>query len=448
MNVLSDAARKGPYPWLCLVLALAVVAGLVWSGSETTATARPHPPRAWAAAERAVPAPVDGEHWVAAWTASPQPATRAVGGSIGGFRHATLREVVFSSVGGTEVRVRFTNAFGARPLMIARAAVAVPSGGASLAAGSSRQLLFGGSPSVTVPAGAEVLSDPVALNVRALGRLAISLYLPGPTGRTTVHGQSHQWGFVAHGSHILDMGSGPFHRRINSWYLLDAVDVLVPSRVLGTIVALGDSITAGVNSSQDHAAAWPNDLARRLNALPGPTLAAVDAGIGGNRVLNSSPCCGPNALARLGPDVLDQTGVREVVLLEGVNDIGYSQSHTALTAPHTNVSAAQIIAGEQQLIARAHAAGLAVFGATITPFRGARYWTAAGEAKRDAVNHWIMTGGAFDGVIDFASALADPANPQRLRRAYDSGDHLHPNDAGYRAMAAAVDLALLVDHAA
>jgi lysophospholipase L1-like esterase len=170
----------------------------------------------------------------------------------------------------------------------------------------------------------------------------------------------------------------------------------------------------------------------------------IDEGIGGNRVLNDAPCCGVNAVARFVPDALAHAGVKAVILLEGVNDIGFSQSIGWLTAPHSNVSAAQIIAGYAQMIAQAHAAGVEIIGATLTPFHGARYWTSAGEAKRDEVNHWILTSGAFDGVIDFARAVADPNHPQQLAHRYDSGDHLHPNDAGYRAMAGAIDLGALL----
>jgi lysophospholipase L1-like esterase len=209
-------------------------------------------------------------------------------------------------------------------------------------------------------------------------------------------------------------------------------------------VALGDSITDGVGSPTGGDARWPDFLARRLDALPGSTLGVVDAGIGGNRVLNAAACCGPSAIERFERDVREQPGARDVILLEGINDIGYGQSHGLLTAPHTEVSPLQIVEGYERIVTLAHTAGLKIFGATLTPFQGARYWTPAGEADREAVNNWIRTSGAFDGVIDFAAAVEDPRDPVRLDAAYDSGDHLHLNAAGYGAMAAAINLAALL----
>jgi lysophospholipase L1-like esterase len=383
---------------------------------------------------------------VASWAASPQAPTTLDEISERGFARETLREIVFSTAGGSMVRVRLTNLFGRRPLDVGRAAVGLAGSGAEVAAGTSQGLTFAGQSSVVLAPGAEVLSDPVALETPPLSRLAVSLYLPRGTGPATQHVDAHEINYVASGSHVLDAG-GAFTRQIGDWFFLDGVDVLAPHRDIGTLIALGDSITAGVGSTTDSDANWPDDLARRLAALPGETLSVVDAGIGGNRVLHDSPCCGVNAIARFGHDAAAQPGARDVILLEGVNDIGYSQKHGAVTAPHTNVSASQIIAGDEEIIAEAHRAGLLIFGATITPFRGARYWTAAGEAKREAVNHWILTSGAFDGVINFAAVLADPGHPERLNPLYDSGDGLHPNDAGYQAMADAVNLRMLLRRA-
>ncbi|MGH2891781.1 MAG: SGNH/GDSL hydrolase family protein, partial [Solirubrobacteraceae bacterium] len=224
------------------------------------------------------------------------------------------------------------------------------------------------------------------------------------------------------------------------------VDVTSQNPGLGTLVAFGDSITDGFHSTPGADARWPNDLARRLDTRF-PTLAVADEGISGDRVLTSDECCGVNALARFDRDVVNRAGVKEVILLMGINDIGFSVTPpNPVTNPLPDVSAAQIIAGYEQIIAQAHAAGLKIFGGTLTPFKGAAYYSTAGEAKREAVNDWILTSGAFDGVIDFARVVADPSDPTMMAPQYDSGDHLHPNDAGYQAMANAIPLRLLVDN--
>ncbi len=391
----------------------------------------------------ATPGPVPaGSHWIATWGASPQAATRG-NLSRAGFRDATIREIVLSSVGGARVRVRLTNAFGGGPLRIGAAAIALDQSGPNTVAGTSRALWFDGRRSVLIPPGGEAASEPVALTVPPATRLAVSIFLPRATGPATEHADAEQVNFVAVGAHAAG-GAGAFQTRTHSWYFLAGVDVLAPRRTLGSVVALGDSITDGVASPLDKNERWPNDLAARLNRLPGSRLAVVDEGIGGNRVLNGSICCGVSAIARFQRDVLDQPGARDVILLEGINDIGFSRSRNPLNAPHTNESALQIVEGYERIITLAHTAGLRIFGATLTPFEGARYWSPEGEAKREAVNNWIRTSGAFDGIIDFARAVADPSDPDRLNPAYDSGDHLHPNAAGYGAMAAAVDLGALL----
>lgn len=419
------------YLWAPLALFLLVLlrlgGGLLDPDSPASATPDP------------VPA---GSHWIATWGAAPQAAT---GGNLSraGFRDATIREIVFTSAGGLRVRVRLTNAFGSAPLRIGRATIALAGSGPRIVGGTLRALYFGGRRSVVIPPGAEATSEPATLVVPAATHLAISLFLPDATGPATQHADAQQVSFVATGAHATG-SSRAFRTKTRSWYFLDGVDVLGPRRALGSVVALGDSITDGVGSPLDKNERWPNDLAVRLNRLSGATLGVVDAGIGGNRVLNNALCCGVNAIARFERDVRDQTGAQDVILLEGINDIGYSQNHGPLTAPHTRVSALQIVEGYERIIALAHTAGMKIFGATLTPFEGARYWTPAGEAKREAVNNWIRTSRAFDGVIDFAASVADPGDPQRLNPADDSGDHLHPNARGYKAMAAAVDLPKLL----
>jgi lysophospholipase L1-like esterase len=384
-----------------------------------------------------------GMHWVASWGASPQP-PYTPGRSPSGFDDVTLRSIVYTSAGGAMVRMRLTNAYGRTPLRIAAAAIGVEEHDAEIAPGTNEPLWFGGSRSVVIPAGADALSDPVSLAVKPLQKLAVSLFLPVATGPATRHSDAQQVAWEASGNSTDDSAATPFTTRIRSWYFLDSVDVMAQSRVTGAVVALGDSITDGFHSGMGANARWPNDLARRLDALSGPTLSVVDEGISGNRLLNNSPCCGADAVARFSDDVLDRAGVRDVILLEGLNDIGFSRTTGSATAPHTHVTAQEIIAGDEQLIAEAHRAGLRIYGGTLTPFEGAAYWSPAGEAERDAINRWILTSGAFDGVIDFAAAVAQPGHPDHLAPEYNSGDHLHPNAAGYQAMADAINLGMLL----
>jgi lysophospholipase L1-like esterase len=424
------------YLWAVAVLAAvvwAVVAVRLDGAGRATASVR-HGPAA---------IHLPGEHWVAAWGASPQ---APIAGNLSevGFANATVREIVDVSAGGAMVRVRLSNAFGAKPMHVAAASVARQHQGAELAPGTVRTLSFDGRRSAVIAPGRAVASDPVVLGVHPGTHLAVSLYLSAPSGPVTQHTQARQTNWVAAGPRTQDQSDRAFFTQTQSWYLLSGVDVLAPRRDRGVVVAFGDSITDGVGSPLDADARYPNDLARRLAALSGTTLSVVDAGIGGNRVVHGTQCCGAGAVTRFGRDVLGQPGVREVILLEGINDIGESQSHGPSTAPHTGVSALQIVDGYEKIIAMAHAAGVRVLGATLTPFHGARYWTPAGEAKRESVNRWISTSGAFDGVIDFAAVVAEAGDPTQLAPAFDSGDHLHPNAAGYRAMARAVNLAALV----
>jgi lysophospholipase L1-like esterase len=381
------------------------------------------------------------ESWVTSWSASPQ---RAIAGPLAtrGLDHRTVRDIIVTSVGGDQLRLELTNLYGASPLQIGHLTVAVADPGAAVLPGTMNPVTYRGRASFQIPAGAQIRSDPVAMRVWPLQELAVSIYLPGQTPvAATFHADAQQVNWVsAAGDHAADLDAGAFSTAVPSWYYLSGLVVRSPGAI-GTVVAFGDSITDGVGSDDDANARWPNDLARRLDALGGPTLSVTDAGIGGNRVLASSPSFGASAEARFGRDALDQPGVRDIIVLEGINDIGLS---TSRRHPGTAIGAAPIIAGYRQLIARAHARGLKIFGGTLLPFAGAVYYTAAGEATREAVNAWIRTSGAFDGVIDFDAAMRDPADPLRLNPGYDSGDHLHPNDAGYQVMADAINLDMLL----
>ncbi|WP_435095294.1 SGNH/GDSL hydrolase family protein [Halarchaeum sp. P4] len=380
------------------------------------------------------------ERLVGTWSAAPVPPADA-GPSSTGFSDQTLRQVVHTSVGGDGVRIRLTNQYGDRPVTFDRVTVGVRDAGASVVPGTTRTLTFGGEESVLVPAGAEAYSDPVRLDVAADQDLLVSLYTPDATGPATFHPLALHTAYAADGDRAAATGGAGFSSVGHSWFFLKGVDVVTRENV-GTIVALGDSITDGFNSTDGADHTWPDYLARRLTERDDIHRSVVNAGISGNRVLHDSLASGSfgnNALARLDHDVLAQPGVTDVVLLEGINDIG--QRPPA-------VSADAIIDGLRQIAVQLHARGINVFAGTLTPTYGSgdiygdAYDSAAGEAKREAVNEFIRTSDVFDGVIDFDAAIRDPDRPDRMLPKYDSGDHLHPGDAGYEAMANAVDLSL------
>jgi lysophospholipase L1-like esterase len=391
------------------------------------------------------PGPAIGPGWVTTWAGSPQaPTPLFPNPGNAGFSNQTVRNIVFTSVGGNQIRIRLSNAFGKHAVTVGRASAGIPLTGAQLVPGTTHPVTFGGKASVTIPVGAEVVSDPVPLTVSPLEQLAVSVYLPVATGRATYHFTAQQTNYIASGDKASATAGTAYTTTAASWYFLDGV-LAHNTAAAGTVVAFGDSITDGFASQAGANARWPNYLARRLDAARGASAPAVaDEGISGNRVLHNSPCFGASALARYQRDVLSQPGVTDVIVLEGINDIGFSATpDTGCSVPNTKVTAAQIEAGYRQMISMAHAAGLKIFGATLTPFKGAFYWTPAGEAKREAVNTWIRTSHAFDAVIDFAKAVQDRFNPLYINPAYNSGDNLHPNDAGYQAMAGAINLALL-----
>ncbi|WP_274564016.1 SGNH/GDSL hydrolase family protein [Streptomyces spiramyceticus] len=361
---------------------------------------------------------------VVTWAASTDRLTTA-----GAFPDRTYRLVVRTSAGGTGMRIRLSNAFGDQPVTFGRAFAGLRSSGASLVPGTNRPLSFGGSPSVTVPPGGSVYSDQLPGTLPPQSDLAVSLYVRSAGGVATGHKMALQTSYIAPvGDHASGDSATPYTQRITSWFYLDAVTVGA-RRGTGAVATLGDSITDGAISTRDTNRRWPDFLARRLDADPGSRIKGVaNEGISGNKVLKDGS--GESALKRLDRDVLSQRGVRTMVLLEGVNDI------KGVPAP----TAAEVIAGYRQLIARSHAAGVCVVGATVMPYEGWREWTPGGEAVRQEVNAFIRDSGAFDAVVDFDKAVRDPAAPSRILPAYNSGDHLHPNDAGMRTMSDTVDL--------
>ncbi|WP_438014164.1 SGNH/GDSL hydrolase family protein [Sorangium sp. So ce315] len=388
--------------------------------------------------------PAPGERWVAAWHASPTP-----GGTFNsqdcpsdvGLTGETVRNIVRLSAGGSSVRVRISNAGGAEPLKVGAASVALSKDGAAATAGTSHALRFAGQPSILIAAGAEALSDPVPLKVQALQTLAVNVYLPAKTGPATQHYFAAQDSFLAAGNQTGAGADKQFTRKISCWMFLSGVDVKAAPEVVGTLIALGDSITDGYLSTKNKNQRYPDFLAERLASRKGPTLSVVNAGIIGNELLTIRPQLqfGYPVPARLARDVLTQPGARAVILLAGINDIG-----------DRSAKATELIPVYQQIIQAARAAGLKIYGGTLVPFIGSTgtykgdYGTPKGEQERQKLNTWIRTSRAFDGVIDFDKAVRDPANPSRLLPAYD-GDKLHPNDAGYKAMADAVNLDAIVD---
>jgi len=354
------------------------------------------------------------------------------------FQNQTVRMIVRTSIGGRRMRVELSNAFATKPLMVGAAHVALREKDSAIVTGTDRSLAFSGKPSFTIPPGAQVLSDAVDLTVPPLSDLAISLYLPGETGSPTMHNTGLHTTYISSG----DMASAaaianPAMTRA-AWYFISAVHVAAPADA-GLIVAFGDSITDGATSTVDSDKSWPSQFARRVLANPATAnLAVVNEGISGNRVLRD--LAGANALARLDRDVFSQPGVKWMTLMEGINDIGRATGRGAQASDA--VTADEVIAGLRQIVERAHLHGIKVLGATLTPYEGAAYYSETGEPMRQAVNRWIRTGGAFDAVVDFDSVVRDPANALQIKPDFNIRDHLHPNDAGYQAMADAIDLAI------
>ena len=385
--------------------------------------------------------PGAGRHWVGTWSTAlvPRPAVSPAVPGPGQpapappltFSNQTLRQIVRVSIGGPDVRVVFSNAFGTAPLRVGAASVAVRDRSESIVAGSSRPLLFSGRPSAAIAPGAVLVSDVVALQVSDLADLAVDLFLPDDTAAIGSPLSHHTGNGAVQTSYVSQTGNHagaqkfPVQATTRLWHFLSRVEVTAPAQI-GAVVALGDSITAGSQSTIDANNRWPNHLARRLLAQ-NIRLGVLNTGHSGNRLLEDGNS--PSALARFDRDVAAQAGATHLVVLIGINDI-------------PRATADELIAGHRQIIARARARGLQVFGATLTPFEGSTNFTAKNEATREALNQWIRTSQEYDGVFDFDAAVRDATRPTKMLQRYAADDNLHPNDAGYEALANAVDLAV------
>jgi lysophospholipase L1-like esterase len=382
-------------------------------------------------------------NWVGSWAAAqqiPEPQNALPAEDL---RGATLRQVVHLSVGGTAIRVHLSNAFGTDPLHFISVHVARASspGAAKIDLLTDRALMFAGKADVTVPAGAEYISDPLEFAAAPLSNLAISFYLDTAPAQQTGHPGSRSTSYFEKGdvvstTDMQDAGT------VDHWYMIGGVDVASTPNS-SALVAFGDSITDGHGATTNGNDRWTDALAQRLQASPATRdVGVLNMGIGGNHLLSDG--LGPNALARFDRDVLAQTGVRSVIVFEGVNDLGELTRLGDVSAAEHAALVSHILAAYEQMIVRAHATGIKVIGATILPYTGSDYYHpgAASEVDRQAINAWIRKAENFDAVVDFDAVTRDPAQPERLLPAYDCGDHLHPSPAGYRAMAEAIPVTL------
>jgi lysophospholipase L1-like esterase len=374
--------------------------------------------------------------WTGSWAASPvaAPANETPIGSDG----ATYRDIVHLSLGGKAIRLRISNEFGPVPLTITSAHVALSAGADSTQPNTDHAVTFNGVASITIPAGTLAVSDPIALPVKAFADLAVSLFVPKQEGaKLTLHSLAVSTNYVA-GGDATAATSLPGATKVTSWHLLKAIDVDAGPNA-SAIVAMGASITDGYHSTPDKNLRWPDDLAVRLHANPATAhIGVLNEGISGARILHD--ITGPSVLARLDRDVLAQTGAKWVIVALGTNDIG--RTFFPRVPNEAPVTAEQLEWGLQQIVARAHARNIRVIATTLNPYEGAEFYNAQGDQMRQAFNTYVRTSGIFDGVVDFDRVMRDPAHPLRFLPAFDSGDHLHPNDAGYKAMADSIDLKL------
>lgn len=377
---------------------------------------------------------LDHEIWVGTWACSPQPVDSRVAPPNPDFVDTTLRQFVHVSIGGTRIRLRFSNAFGKTALVITSAHIAKPSVNGAVDPTTDRPLTFSQQPSVAIPAGALIVSDPLAFDLPPLSDLTITVHVKEAPDGITTHAGSRTTSYFTSGDVVAE-ATLPTAQTTEHWYFLNGIDVAA-TKSPRAVVILGDSITDGRGSTTNGNTRWPDDLARRFRANKHTEdIGILNQGIGGNRLLHDG--LGPNALARFDRDVLAQTGARWLVVLEGVNDIG-----TCSTDCDLDRLTGEMVQAYQQIILRAHSHRIRVYGATILPFGGSFYSTPQTELARQAVNHWIRESGWFDAVLDFDAATRDPQNPAQLSPAKDSGDHLHPSNAGYQSMADSINLKL------